>query len=123
MQDWHKEIVEEMKEKGLSHEEAMDVLGSVVEKTQSAYIQGATGQDWIGDALEDAEEYFEEASQDQIDLDVAKAQVSGPLRDLQGAAKMCANMLRRDDTSVRSEAADLLEEALGSLIIELEQQS
>jgi hypothetical protein len=123
MQDWHEELVDEMKEKGLPHEEAMDVLRSVVAKTQNAYVQGATGQDWIDEALEDTEERFEEASQDQINLDVAKARVSGPLRDLQGAVQMCANMLRRDDTSVRGEAADLLEEALGSLIIELEQGS
>jgi hypothetical protein len=123
MQEWHKEIVEEMKEKGLSHEEAFDILVSVVQRTQGTHTQGATGQDWAQEALEDMEEYFEEASQDQIDLDVAKAQVNGPLRDLQGAATMCANMLRRDDTSVRTEAADLLEEALGSLIIELEQHS
>jgi len=38
--DWHSDLVSKLKKKGLTHEEAMNVLGDVVEYTQRAYMRG-----------------------------------------------------------------------------------
>jgi Arc/MetJ-type ribon-helix-helix transcriptional regulator len=38
--DWHRELVSKLKNKGVSHEDAMEILGEVADYTQRAYMKG-----------------------------------------------------------------------------------
>lgn len=96
------------------HEEHALMLEKLLELTSD--------NEWVEEVLEETERYFEETPDDQVDLDLQKAR-SGSLQKLRGAVQMAANMLRRDNRSVREEAAEELEKALGEFIDDLSEDS
>jgi hypothetical protein len=94
--------------------------------------------DWVEEAQKKEETYFENASGDQIRLDLQKAHQDGTIQDLRGAVKIAANMLRRDstsagdasgedgsgeETSAREEAAEELESAFTRFINSTDQST